>query len=76
MSKLPILCKPMRGKMTSAQQKIVDKFHERVISLIYKRRRALYNPSGQIEWEGITNQIDKIEDERRAYIESLKKKTS
>jgi hypothetical protein len=66
----------MRGKMTSAQQKIVDKFHERVISLIYKRRRALHNVNGQIEWEAVTAEIDKIEDERRAYIESLKRKTS
>jgi hypothetical protein len=58
--------------MTAAQQKVVDKYHERVIGLIYRRRRALHNANGQIEWEAITAEIDKIEDERRAYTASLK----
>jgi hypothetical protein len=58
--------------MTTAQQKHIDSFHERVITLIYARRKALrYNSSGQADWDAITAEIEKVEDERRAYIKSL-----
>jgi hypothetical protein len=59
--------------MKAAQQKVVDKYHEKVISLIYQRRKTLrFNSSGgQAEWEAITAQIDKVEDERRAYEKSV-----
>jgi hypothetical protein len=54
--------------MTPEQQKIVDSYHERVISLIFKRRRAAkYGSNSQQEYDQITAEIEKIEAERRAY---------
>jgi hypothetical protein len=54
--------------MTKDQQKIVDGFHERVIDLIYKRRRSMnFGSNGQLEYDQITAEINKIEDERRRY---------
>lgn len=58
--------------MTTAQQKIVDGFHERVIALIYKRRRAIRWNGGQAEWDTLTAEIEKTEEERRTYEKSLK----
>jgi hypothetical protein len=62
--------------MTAVQQKVVDKFHERVISLIYQRRKSLrFNSAGgQAEWESLTEEINKVEEERRTYEKSLKEK--
>ena len=54
--------------MTKAQQKTVDLYHERVIGLIYKRRKAMkYGANGQTEYDEITAEIMKIEEERRKY---------
>ena len=58
--------------MTVAQQKIIDGFHERVITLIYKRRRAIRWNGGQTEWGAITAEINAVENERRVYEKSLK----
>lgn len=52
--------------MTKEQQKIVDGFHERVIALIFKRRRA-QKYSSWTEEESINQEIFKVEDERRKY---------
>lgn len=54
--------------MTKEQQKIIDGFHERVISLIMKRRREMrYSANPQLTFEAITAEIDKVEKERREY---------
>jgi hypothetical protein len=59
--------------MTKEQQKIVDKFHERSISLLMKRNRDMkYSTNPQKVFEDITEEIYKVEDERRAYEKSLK----
>lgn len=52
--------------MTKEQQKIVDGFHERVIQLIFKRRRAQRYGAWATE-EQINEEIVLIEDERRKY---------
>ncbi len=57
--------------MTKEQQKIVDRFHERVIDLIFKRRRA-QKYSGWSEEEKINQEIFKIEAERREYERNCK----
>src|ERR1700733_8914737 len=57
--------------MTKEQQKIVDRFHERVIQLIFKQRRA-QKYSDWAEEEKIINEIKLIEDERRRYEGDIK----
>ena len=55
-------------KMTREQQKIVDSYHERVIALIFKRRRAMkYSVNPQLDFDTITAEIEKVENERRTY---------
>ena len=47
--------------MTKEQQKIVDGYHERVIALIFKRRRAMkYAVNPQLEFDAITTEIMEI----------------
>jgi hypothetical protein len=59
--------------MTKEQQKIVDSYHERVIALIFKRRRAVkYGSNSQQEFDEITAEIEKIETERRTYERNTK----
>jgi hypothetical protein len=59
--------------MTHEQQKIVDGFHERVIQLIFKRRRAAkYGCNSQKEWDDITKEIEAVENERRKYERDIK----
>jgi len=54
--------------MTKEQQKVIDGFHERVISLILKRRREMrYSPNPQATFETVTAEINKVENERRHY---------
>lgn len=54
--------------MTKAQQEIIDGFHERVISLILKRRREMrYSINPQQTFETVTAEIEKVENERRQY---------
>lgn len=55
------------AEVTKAQQKTVDLYHERVIGLIYKRRKAMKYGNGQKEYDEITAEIMKIEEERRKY---------
>jgi hypothetical protein len=63
--------------VTKEQQKHIDNFHEKVIALIYKRRRVLlYNSNAQSEWEAITAEIGKIEDERKTYEEQCRSSQS
>jgi hypothetical protein len=52
--------------MTKEQQKVVDSFHTRVISLMLKRSRA-QRLNNYTEEERITKEIEKLEDERRQY---------
>ena len=59
--------------MTKEQQKIIDGYHERVIALIFKRRRAIkYGADPQKEFDRITTEIEKIEVERREYERNTK----
>jgi hypothetical protein len=63
--------------VTKEQQKHIDNFHEKVIALIYKRRQVLlYNSNAQLEWEAITEEIEKIEDERKTYEEQCRSSQS
>ena len=52
--------------MTKEQQKIIDGFHTRVISLMLKRARA-QRYGTWAEEEALTKEIEKIEDERKTY---------
>jgi hypothetical protein len=52
--------------MTKEQQKIVDGFHEKAISLILKRSQVRKYGTWAEE-EAINREIFKIEDERRKY---------
>jgi hypothetical protein len=59
--------------MTREQQKIVDGYHERVIALIFKRRRAMkYAVNPQLDFDTITAEIEKVENERRTYERNAK----
>lgn len=57
--------------MTKEQQRVIDGFHERAISLIMKRNKAQrYN--NWPEEQALDKQIEAIDDERRAYERDIK----
>jgi hypothetical protein len=62
--------------MTAAEQKHIDQFHERVIALIYKRRKLMRYNSSQAEWDAIQAEIEKIEEERITYERNCRQQKS